>query len=116
MELVKASNFKTEAILLFIAYVIMLVSAIASVKTGNALWFSRSGSLVVLISAFIQFRNYSTQQKLNEIAQESTAYYGAEPEKWKIPKIRKTFDKVVLFTIVLGTVVWGYGDLLFKNT
>jgi hypothetical protein len=115
-ELAKASNFIIEALLLFCAYVIMLVSAYASVKTSDALWFSRSGPLVVLICVFIQFRNYTTQQKLNEIAHESTAYYGAKPEKWKVPKIRKTFDKAVLFTIILGTVVWGYGDLLFINT
>ncbi|MBL1292964.1 MAG: hypothetical protein COB61_003735 [Thiotrichales bacterium] len=29
---------------------------------------------------------------------------------------RKMLDRVVLFTLIYGTVVWGYGDLLFKNT
>ena len=114
--LAKAEKFRMEAFFLFLAYVIMFISAVASVKTGDSLWFARSGSLAVLISAIIEYRNYSVQQQLNEIAQKSTAYFGAKPEKWKVPMARKMFDRAVLSTIIIGTLVWGYGDLLFENT
>jgi hypothetical protein len=114
--LAKAGKFKIEALFLLLAYVVMFISASVSIRTGDASWFARSGSIAVLISAIIEFRNYSVQQKLNEIAQESSAYWGAKPEKWKVPVGRKIFDKTVLFTVVLGTVVWGYGDLFFKYT
>lgn len=109
----KAETFWLEALLLVFAYLLMLVSAAASIKTNDPLWFSRSGSLVVLISVIIEYRNLTVQQKLNEIAQESTAYRNAEPEKWRVPTSRKSFDLIVRLTIVVGTVVWGYGDLLF---
>lgn len=112
----EASKFSLEVFFLILAYIIMIISAIVSAKTGDGLWFGRSGSLAVLISAIIEYRNYSIQQKLNEIAQESTAYYDSEPEKWKIPLSRKMFDRTVLSTIVIGTLVWGYGDLLFRSS
>lgn len=114
--LAEASKFSLELCFLILAYLIMAISAIASAQTGDGLWFGRSGSLAVLLSAIIEYRNYSVQQKLNEIAQESTAYYGAEPEKWKIPLSRKMFDRAVLSTIIIGTLVWGYGDLLFRSS
>jgi len=114
--LAEAEKFRLEAFFLFVAYIILLLSGAASFITGEGLWFSRSGSLAVLISAIIEYRNYSLQQKLNEIAQESTAYWNAEPERWQVPKSRKAFDKMVLITIILGTLIWGYGDLFFNYT
>lgn len=72
--LANAEKFQLEAFSLVIACVIMLLSGAASYITGEGLWFTRSGSLAVLISAIIEFRNFGIQQKLNEIAQESAAY------------------------------------------
>ena len=109
----KASKFRIEACILIATYIFLVFSAIASSKTGDGTWFSRSGSIAVLISAIIEFRNFSTQQVLNEIAQESTKYWDAKPEKYVVPENRKLFDRSVLVTIVIGTLIWGYGDLLF---
>jgi len=109
----EAGKFGVEVFALISTYLFLIVSAIASSTTGDGLWFSRSGSIVVIVSVIIEFRNYSIQQKLNEIAQDSTNYYGAEPDKWQVPIQRKIFDRTILFTIVFGSLVWGYGDLLF---
>lgn len=111
-----ANKIGVEIVTLIFAYGINMISLYSSSVTTEGHWFARSGSLLVMFGAFLEFRNISFRQILNQIAQQSTKYYGAEPEKWVLPKKREILDHVVLFTLVYGTVVWGYGDLLFKNT
>ena len=74
-----------EVLLLVFAYVVCGLSAVWSVKTCDGSWFSRSGSLMVLFAAIVEYRNFRIQQELNEIAQESTSYWNAEPDKWRVP-------------------------------
>lgn len=111
-----ANNIGIEIITLIFAYGVNTISLYSSFITTEGHWFARSGSLLVMFGAFLEFRNFSFRKKLDQIAQQSTKYYGAKPEKWVSPKKREILDRVVLFTLVYGTVVWGYGDLLFKNT
>jgi hypothetical protein len=116
-EVLKRAEIVTwEVLLLVLAYVVCIISAVASVKTCDGSWFSRSGSLMVLFAAIVEYRNFGIQQKLNEIAQESTNYWNAEPEKWRVPNKRKIFDRIVIITLVIGTLIWGYGDLLYGGT
>jgi hypothetical protein len=110
----ESGKYRLEKFLIIAAYTVMIFSALLSFWSGNELWFSRSGSLAVILSAIAEYRNISAQQKMNEVAQGSAKRWGATPEKWVIPESRKKFEKFVLFSIILATLVWGYGDLLFK--
>ncbi len=113
-EILRAANkIGIDLFILIVAYMVNFMSAYSSAVSSEGHWFSRSGSLFVIFGAFLEFRNYSFRQKLNQAAQESTKYYGAEPEKWVLPNKREVLDRVILFTLVYGTVVWGYGDLLY---
>ncbi|HCH22922.1 MAG TPA: hypothetical protein DE179_01325 [Oceanospirillaceae bacterium] len=115
-RLENAGQYGAEIFLVVLAYLSMLLSALLSMLSGDELWFSRSGSLAVIFCAIAEYRNITVQQGMNEVAQDSTSRWDATPEKWVVPASRKKFEKFVLFSIILATVVWGYGDLLFKNS
>lgn len=114
--LVRSRKIAGELLCLVVAYVVCVGSAFVSVLTSDGSWFARSGSLMVLLAAVAEYWNFGITQKLNEKAAEATKYYNSTPEKWRVPRKRKFVHSVVVFTLVAGTLIWGYGDLLFSYT
>lgn len=91
----------------------MIISFFISYQTELGHWFARSGSLVVLFGAFLEYNSLSTQQKLNEKIGSTIGYWQDNPIQYKVPESRNILNKIVLTTLVIGTLIWGYGDLLF---
>lgn len=114
--LVRSRMITGEFGCLLVAYVACLGSAIVSLRTGDGSWFARSGSLMVLLAAVAEYWNFGVTQKLNERAVEATKYYNATPEKWRVPTKRRFVHGALVFTLIAGTLIWGYGDLLFSHT
>ncbi len=113
-EILRRSGFILgDIILLGIAYGILSISLWHSWVFNDGQWLQRSGSLVVIFGVILEYRFFIVQQKLNEIAQASTKHYGAQPEKYRLPKSRRVIGVLTHFTLLLGTLLWGYGDLLF---
>lgn len=83
---------------------------VLSYKINDASWFARSGSLMVVIGAFLEYRNFNNQQYLRE---GRDATWKPREEYVGALKIRKVFDICLLVSLALGTVIWGYGDLVF---
>ena len=102
-----------EVILLIAAYTIPVFFYFYSDSTTEGHWFSRSGSLMVMLGAILEYRNFGIQQYLRERRDET---YKPNPEIVAKLKSRRPFDILILSSLVLGTIIWGYGDLLFKNT
>lgn len=50
--------------------------------TGEAHWFGRSGAV------------------------------GGLPQNWSMPRRRKIFEYVTLLIVLMGTLIWGHGDLI----
>jgi hypothetical protein len=73
-------------------------------------WFERSGAVMTVFAVFAQF-------KANSIA--TMIAGGTFGESWEAyRKYKGTLAWVAglsLVLVVLGTVVWGYGDLLFPR-
>lgn len=109
----RAGNLRLEITVIILACLVSFASFVASMKAGKDTWFSSSGALIVAVCAFSEFWSMSRHHKLNQIAAESTAYFGATPEKWRVPKKRADFNKVVLFILIVGTLIWGFGNKLF---
>ena len=113
-EILRRSGFILgDIILLGTAYGFLSISLWHSWVFNDGQWLQRSGSLMVIFGAILEYRFFFAQQKLNEIAQESTKRYGAQPERYRLPKSRRVIIVLTHFTLLLGTLLWGYGDLLF---
>ncbi|MBB3062581.1 hypothetical protein [Microbulbifer rhizosphaerae] len=100
-----------DLLVLGAAYVIHMGSAYIAFSLGGD-WYARSGSLLVMFSVYLEYRNFSFTQELNQLAQKEGELSDAEMEELTLPKKRRYLNIVVLVTLVYGTLVWGYGDLL----
>lgn len=87
-----------ELVLVLLAVAPAMISLAASVATGDGEWFQRSGSLMVLFSAAVEYRRRHLLQA------------GRGNDSWLF---WRRIPYVCYSAILLGTLVWGYGDLLF---
>jgi hypothetical protein len=73
-------------------------------------WFERSGALMTVIAVFAQFKAGSIATMIAG---------GTFGESWEAYHKYKRHQAVVaglsLVLVVIGTIVWGYGDLLFPR-
>ena len=88
-----------EIVLTLLAMGLPMVSLMASISTGNGEWFQRSGSLMVLFSAAVEYRRRHLLHTRG-----TTAGWLS----WR------QVPYVCYSSIFLGTLIWGYGDLLFR--
>jgi lysylphosphatidylglycerol synthetase-like protein (DUF2156 family) len=113
----RSSHFTLKA---YVAAVITLVlGVLLSLKHQDWTWFSRSGSLIVIIGIILTShqilehmrnldRNRRHDSKFNRdwAAGERQHYIHEDNEYvW-------TSEKYGLYMLVLGTFVWGFGDLI----
>ncbi|MBD3611641.1 MAG: hypothetical protein HUJ13_04405 [Hydrogenovibrio crunogenus] len=103
---------KNKALLLLVAaWVVGFIGALLGLLFDPN-WFSRFGSLVVLLAVMSEYtllhgelaRLYT---KLDQISAEDDIP-DLSPSRWH----RKKFQMTHL-TVILGTFIWGFGDLVF---
>ena len=109
------SSYWLDASLLLLATGTPLLSAWLSYRFGEPHWFQRSGSLTVLFAAILEFRQAAIDKDVRD-----AAWAAAKRRSWagtaivgQLPTPRKTIAVIALVLVVLGTIIWGYGDLLF---
>ena len=91
--------------------VALMFSLFVSDLTKNGEWFQRSGSLLVLFCAIVEI----IQNVIKEPQVSSSVYIEGRPalKAYPISSFRKFLHSFSWVGIVLGTIVWGYGDLVF---
>lgn len=104
-----------DVFIIVAAYIIAAVSLYISFQRAEPHWFSRSGSIMVLLAAIIEYQNFKIQQKINEKATEGSGAVGGGVGIITQPKSRQLVSGITHFTLIFGTLIWGYGDLLIKN-
>jgi|GEM_PF-3928913 len=99
-----------EIALLILVYIIPIGFYCYSSMTNEGHWFSRSGSLMIILGSFLEYRNFDVQQYLREKRDETW-----KPRLEIVAKLesRFLFDILILLSLISGTAIWGYGDLLF---
>jgi hypothetical protein len=109
-------KFRFEYLLILLPVIFMGISLINDMYTSTSTLFSRSGSMLVLFAAVVEFRIsniiYNDIWKatfLNKKIDISTPLK-AKPQKEKV-----ILSYVTHSQIICGTVIWGYGDLLFTK-
>ena len=103
---------------LFAAAIIwMVISGVLDLNcVGGGGWFNRSGAILVI--AALIYEKVAKPYLRDKLIPTLKLSYGPtkiEPEKerkWRLGhKILGWFVKVELFCVLLGTVIWAYGDL-----
>jgi hypothetical protein len=84
-------------------------------KTGTD-WFTRSGSMMGMIGAATTFRLVAgLQARLATGLKEGLAPVGREVElTLEPPRSYRLISYLGYVTGIVGTAIWGYGDLLFR--
>ena len=101
---------KKSGLLLILAWVAGLVGLLLGLAL-EPMWFARFGSLMVLFSLMSEYfllhnelnRLYVSLEKVDDAANIADL----SPSKWHHKKVWLSH-----LTIILGTLIWGFGDLL----
>jgi len=109
----KTNNLKPTLVLIS-AWLVVLVSCYLQIRMGNSM-FSRSGSMMVLITVvakqmLLKGRNEYHHQQLRKLA----AGKKANLEKIHPTKSHGYLETVANLNILIGTLIWGYGDLFYQ--
>lgn len=87
------------------------LSFIVSYLLKDGEWFQRSGSICVLFSVILEFH----QAHLKNPRPSSFVFVQGRPAVFD-PLVSRSdiwFHRIAWFGIIFGTIVWGYGDLVF---
>jgi hypothetical protein len=103
-------------LLIAAAWLFAVFSYYLSRKTGSD-WFSRSGSVMALVGAAVTFRLANFQQHaLATALKEGLVSVSREIElSLRPPTPYTVLSYLGYLTGIVGTGIWGYGDLLVRS-
>lgn len=106
-------KYRAPILLLIVGTVFCIASAYASIDSVEN-WFSRSGAILTFVSVVVQFLLSNLRKK--EIEDLFKSSIGID-EKFKSIKNKNPLHEILVvisgITGLAGTLIWGYGDLLF---
>ncbi|HCM1204851.1 TPA: hypothetical protein N2883_004524 [Vibrio parahaemolyticus] len=110
----KRRSYKLEWFLLFIAVTFSLISVFGDYLFVGFNWFARSGAILVLIGAVVEYRVSShIYEDIQRVQFQQSKISLPVPLKGKPTKNRKKIQIAAHTVIVFGTLIWGYGDLVW---
>ncbi len=103
-----------------IAAVTLLLGVVLSVRLNSWTWLSRSGSLVVINGIIltshqiIEHMHRLRQSQIYRQSQFNRDWAGGEKSAFVHGKEEQVWlsEKYGLYMLVLGTFIWGFGDLI----
>lgn len=108
--------------LIFLASAVLGTSIWYSIITGDFSWLSRSGSVVTVLGLLLTIKNgiFSETRDIESVVLEKNHYARWAPEddsneyREHVKYAKKVIrEEYIGFGItVVGTVIWGYGDLI----
>lgn len=108
-------KYKFEWVLLAVAVLFSVVSIIADCYSDSLNLFARSGAIVVLAAVVVEYRISSHIYEDIQRAQFLQSKIDLSvPLKGKPAPQRKRVAIVAHILVVLGTVIWGYGDSVWS--
>ena len=111
--IIDKKKYRQPIILLIFGIAFSLISAYASLYSEGD-WFARSGAILSFVSVVVQF--LLSNLKKSEIENLFRSNIGLK-EKIQTIKIKDVRHEVLSLTSgitgLVGTLIWGYGDLLY---
>jgi len=101
-------------LLILLMITIVIISLVASYHSylGKHDWLQRSGSLIVVIAVIMEYMHLKIFDKAgtqSSVLNSSLSFKGSK----LITNMYNSVWKVNYILLILGTVVWGYGDIPF---
>ncbi len=113
----RTSNFAIKAYI--VAVLTLFLGVVLSLNLHDWSWFARSGSLVVINGIILtshQIIEHMGRLKQRQAKWESQFNHDwAEDDKYRLIHREAQIlvsEKYGLYMLILGTLVWGFGDLL----
>lgn len=103
------------AIVLAISWLFAAFSYYVTKKTGTE-WFARSGSVMALTGAVVTFRITGLLQKtlVTALREDLGSLQRGIELSFDPPKAYQLTAYFSYLTGIVGTVIWGYGDVFFR--
>ena len=126
------SKYKIEWLFLLLGVILAAISYYCDTQSiKDTTWFARSGAIVVLFSAIVEYRlsQYIYEDVLqaaiktarinavlpfNEDSIAGGLIKANQTTKPESPKPRLILKRVSHALIIIGTIIWGYGDILIN--
>ena len=80
-----------------------------------SIWFQRSGSLTVLFAVWAEYKLFKVHRLTMPMSEGGETYQDAAHTgelKTKYGKILNAINFVSAVLVIIGTVIWGYGDII----
>ena len=111
----KHRKYTVEWRLIGTALLVAIISVVADYYSTDYNWFARSGSVVVLLAAFVEFKVSSHIYDDIQRAQfMQTKVKMSLPFKAKPTESKRKVSLAAHILLVIGTIIWGYGDLIWS--
>ncbi|MDO6536939.1 hypothetical protein [Alteromonas stellipolaris] len=111
----KHRKYQSEWSIIVVAILVAIISVITDYYSTGYNWFARSGAVVVLLAAFVEFKISSHIYEDIQRAQFMQSKINmAIPLKAKPTKPRRNVSFAAHILLVVGTIIWGYGDLIWS--
>lgn len=109
-------SLKKPIVCLILAWAVVIASLLAEMKFGGN-WLSRSGSMMVLLSVM---SNYILLQDRDTYHSEKLQEYESAGQVVDFSKIHPSrahqyLEFMSQISVIIGTVIWGYGDLFILS-
>jgi len=110
-----ANQIKTaifDFVFIFLGVIVVCLSTYFHIVEPGKNWLSRSGAVVVLLGAVLEYRHAYFAQKVAETSISWASGMGG-PTIFGLAKHRITLKYIAHVFVVFGTLLWGYGDLFW---
>ncbi|HIF9274972.1 hypothetical protein [Photobacterium damselae] len=108
----------TSVPILFLAFIFPILAwfGVFQLEDNSAIWFQRSGSITVLFAVWVEFKLFKLAGLTNPISENGKTYDDMRKSDYLQTHNLKKIQIIKYLSAVLaisGTVIWGYGDLIF---
>ncbi|HHF3215076.1 TPA: hypothetical protein ACPJ2C_000907 [Vibrio alginolyticus] len=103
-------------LLLSFIFPILAWFGVFQLEDNSAIWFQRSGSVTVLFAVWVEFKLFKLAGLTNPISENGKTYDDMRKSDYLQTHNSKKIQIIKYLAAVLaisGTVIWGYGDLIF---
>ncbi|MFL2531675.1 MAG: hypothetical protein ACJ0QY_03830 [Porticoccaceae bacterium] len=116
------NNFKIIVCLIFASILIpialLLLNCCLTLEQNYGQWFARTGSIIVLFSIIAEFLIFSNYEHMKPLSEKEKGLTWGGLEAWqklalKYYEKNRNWGYMVLLPALIGTIIWGYGDLIW---
>ncbi|MBW8331940.1 MAG: hypothetical protein K0M40_07960 [Prolixibacteraceae bacterium] len=109
-------NILLDYLVFIIAYLWVLYSLNIAIGEHCYDFFSRSGSIIILASGWVELKFISGQiEKMMRYTKEKVNLSSSRLfDALKVDKSDKITRYISYISVLIGTIIWAYGDLILK--